>query len=84
MSGTYARNFSVRTEHTVALQNPDYLDSLLDQGFAWIRPMKRPWRASLREPTVGRIVEVFVTEYPGTVPILSRQGERLIWRLCGL
>lgn len=84
MSATYIRNFSVRTELSSALQNPDYLDSLLEKGYAWIRPVKRPWRATLREPTVGRIVEVFVTEYPGTVPIQSPAGERLIWRLCGL
>lgn len=84
MSAIYCRNFSVRTEHTIILQNPDYLEALLEKGYAWIRPVKRPWRAILREPTMGRIVELFVTEYPGTVPIQSRAGDNLIWRLCGL
>ncbi len=84
MPNTYTQRFSLRQEYSVDLQDPDYRKILMDKGFCWVRPIVRPWRASLREPTVGRRVEVATGDCLGAVLMESRAGERLIWRLCGL
>jgi hypothetical protein len=84
MPNTYMQIFRTRQEQSTSLQDPAYRKYLMDKGFLWVRPLVRPWRNTLREPTLGRLVEVVTCECRGAVPIQSPAGERIIWRLCGL
>jgi hypothetical protein len=54
------------------------MDWLLAVGYYWIRPVVRPWKASLRNPTVGRVLEA--TAYPDvdSVALGTREAKRLI------
>ncbi len=60
------------------------LDEYLEAGFLWVRPVHRPFAQTLRNPTVGRLLELYVSQQPYCVPIRSRSGYNLIHRLCSV
>lgn len=60
---------------------PMHVHWLLDQGFQWVRPVRRSWAASLREPTVGRYIEFTSFWEVGSVLVQSFDGMRLIRRI---
>lgn len=66
-----------RTEWSYIL-TPLHVRWLLDVGFLWVRPVRRSWAATLREPTVGRYIE-FTSQWElGSVLVQSPEGRRLI------
>jgi hypothetical protein len=71
-----------RVEWTCDLARGRYLEWLEDQGYHWISPHVRPWRATLRAPTVGRMVELTTFEDVGSVNVRSVAGQRLLKGLC--
>lgn len=82
MSGTYEKRFTMRVEYSVHLQDPLYRAYLMQRGFCWIRPHIRKWNATLREPTVGRFVELMNYNSLCAEHVDSSAGRRLIYRLC--
>ena len=71
-----------RIEWTCDLNRGRFLEWLEDQGYHWICPHVRPWRATLRSPTVGRMVELTTFEDVGSVNVRSAAGQRLLRGLC--
>ena len=71
-----------RIEWTCDLARGRFMEWLEDQGYIWIKSHARPWRATLRSPTVGRMVELTTYEDVGSVNVRSAAGRRLLRGLC--
>ena len=57
---------------------PQHVRWLLGQGLLWVRPVKRSWASTLREPTIGRYIE-FTSQWElDSVLVQSSEGRRLI------
>jgi hypothetical protein len=50
--------------------------------YVWIRREHRDFNRILRNPTTGCWVEISYLPFPGSVLINSREGRRLINRIC--
>ena len=50
--------------------------------YVWIRREHRDFNRILRNPTTGCWVEISYQPFPGSVLINSREGRRLINRIC--
>jgi hypothetical protein len=80
---TYSSLFKCKRLHTILLQDTTVLNSILNEGFKWIRRIdKVEFHTITRYPTMGCIVEVFTSFQAGCVEIESRKGQKLIRRLC--
>ncbi len=64
------------------LKDPLYLEGVKRSGYTWIRVRHQSFYNSLRNPTVGRLVEVFKRRHMYCVPIDSPKGKRIIQKLC--
>jgi hypothetical protein len=71
-----------RVEWSLDLTRGRYLEWLEDQGYCWIKTVVRPWRATLRSPTVGRLLELTTYEDVGSVNIRSAAGRKLLQGTC--
>jgi len=60
---------------------PCFMD-LMIMRLIWVRPVIRPWAATLRNPTTGRLVEFLQYQDVGCVLVDSPKGRRLLRRLC--
>jgi hypothetical protein len=80
---SYLDLFSKQRFWSIDLQNQEKYDSLLEQGFKWIRrDDTRRFELITRRPTIGCTVEVFKVQHLGCVPIKSTQGKKIIRKLC--
>jgi hypothetical protein len=50
-------------------------------GFVWVRPHVVEWKKSLRNPTIGSLLEFTDREIVGAVPIYSCAARELFTRL---
>lgn len=83
ISLSYLELFQKQRFWSIDLQNQEKYDSLLEEGFKWIRrDDPRRFELITRRPTIGCYVEVFKVQYPGCIPIKSAQGQKLIRKLC--
>jgi hypothetical protein len=64
------------------LQDATYLEAVRRSGFQWIRVRHQSFYNSLRNPTVGRLVELYKRRQIYCVPIDSPKGRRIIQKLC--
>lgn len=65
------------------LQTPVMMTWLSASGFKWIRRLNdRKFESIVRNPTIGCYVEVSVLQFPGSVPIDSREAKKMVCRLC--
>jgi hypothetical protein len=71
-----------RVEWSFDLARGRYLEWLEDHGYIWIQPVVRPWRATLRTPTVGRLLELTTYEDVGSVNVRSAAGRKLLRGIC--
>jgi hypothetical protein len=79
----YLEMFQKKYFWSIDLQKKETYDSLLEEGFKWIRrDDTRRFELITRRPTIGCYVEVFKVQHLGCVPIVSPQGQKLIRRLC--
>lgn len=79
----YLELFQMQRFWSIDLQKQETYDSVLEQGFKWIRRVNpRRFELITRQPTVGCYVEVFKVRHLNCVPIDSPQGKKLIRKLC--
>jgi hypothetical protein len=64
------------------LKDPVYLEGIRRSGYNWIRVRHQDFYRSLRNPTVGRLVELFKRRQIYCVHINSEKGRRIIQKLC--
>lgn len=57
------------------------IQEIMAAGYLWVRPIPRPWAATVRNPTIGRYVELTSQWDLGAVEIGSRAGRRLLRQL---
>lgn len=75
--------FKYKKINSYLLQNKLILNGLIAEGYCWIRQYAHSnFNEIIRNPTVGCIIELYTTEYTGTVPIDSKEGKKLIHKLC--
>lgn len=67
-----------RLEWTCDLTRGLYMEWLEDHGYIWIKTHVRPWKSTLRSPTLGRMVELTTYEDVGSVNVRSAAGRRLL------
>ena len=60
------------------------VEDLVADGYQWVRVVSRPWRESLRTPTVGRRLEFSLLYQPGAVLVSTGVARRWMWSMCGL
>jgi hypothetical protein len=60
----------------------DIVATFRECGFIWVREVPREWKATLRNPTVGRFLEFSLAPDQGSWPITSKRGRALLWRQC--
>ena len=60
------------------------VEELVGAGYQWVRVVARPWRESLRTPTVGRRLEFSLLYQPGAALVSTRMAHRWLWSACGL
>lgn len=84
MALPYLDMFAMTRMWSEDLKNPGLYDLWVKhRGFIWIRPVyDRGFANIVRNPTVGRYVELFKAQHPGCVPIDSPEGRRMIRRIC--
>jgi hypothetical protein len=58
---------------------PCFMDLMIDR-YIWVRPAIRPWVATLRNPTSGRLLEFLKYQDVGCVLVDSRKGQQLLRR----
>ncbi len=80
---TYSSLFKCKRIHTYQLQNTDTLQRLFEEGFVWVRRYNEvAFHEITRNPTLGCIVEVFTVRHIGCIAINSKEGKKLIKKLC--
>ena len=57
------------------------LDVLFAAGLVWVRPVMRKWERTLRNPTVGTLVEFLYHRDIGCMRIESREARKLLRRI---
>ena len=80
----YLQMFRMTRVWSQDLKKKSVRDAYLEAGFLYVRPVIRSYNQSLRNPTVGRLLELYVTQQCDCVPIISRRGHDLIHRLCSV
>jgi hypothetical protein len=79
----YSRVFGVKTLLSIDLQNKILYDNLVNDGFMWIRQRHTNlFHKIVRFPTIGRWVDISRTRFPYSVLIDSKEGKKLINKLC--
>jgi hypothetical protein len=85
MFGTsYLDMFAATRMWSEDLKNPGVYDLWVrHKGFVWIRPVyDRHFSQIVRNPTIGRNVELFKIQHLGCVPIDSPEGRKIINKIC--
>jgi hypothetical protein len=57
------------------------IQQLTAAGYLWVRPIPRPWALTVRNPTIGRYVELTSQWDTGAVELSSREGRKLLRQL---
>ncbi len=79
----YSKVFEKRRYRTTELKNPKLYSLLLNNGFLWLRKYnERRFEDTLRNPTLGCLVEVMTYPDVGTIPLNSYKARRIICKLC--
>jgi hypothetical protein len=79
----YAKMFGMRRVYSVDLQDDITRKAYYDAGFKWVRKYNgRSFEHTLRNPTVGSTLEVFVHNDYACAPLYSRAANKLIWKVC--
>ena len=78
---THTQLFPIKRVYTYDLQNPDVLEKLKNQGFAYIRKVHFDYDSIMRSPTIGCIVDVSMHPHLNSIPIDSDKGRKLISKL---
>jgi hypothetical protein len=78
----YLDMFSKKRILTTDLRRREVYMWLLCNGYVWIRRFNPPFQSALRTPTIGCWVDVLREWDTDCVPINSREGRKLIRRLC--
>lgn len=78
---SYGKLFQIKRAYTYDLQNPEVLDKLKKQGFAFIRKVDFDYDTIIRQPTIGCIVDLSFEQHLDSIPIDSDKGQKLIRRL---
>jgi hypothetical protein len=78
---SYSKLFQIKRAYTYDLQNPDVLDKLRKQGFAYVRKVHFDYDTIIRQPTIGCIVDLSIERHAGSIPIDSEKGRKLISKL---
>jgi hypothetical protein len=69
--------------YTYDLQKFGVLDSYRERGFHYVRRFNtHNFRDIVRHPTLGCCVELSAMPHPGSVPIDSPMGRRLLKKVC--
>jgi len=76
----FPEKLTILTERTRNLPE-SRLQELYDAGLHWIRPVIRPWAQTLRDPTVGVLVELTAYEDVGSMRLGTRASRRLLGRI---
>jgi len=66
----------------VATRDMPSLYELIEMKFFWVRQVMRPWVATLRDPTVGTLLEFLEVKDIDCVRIDSLEAAKLYKRLC--
>jgi hypothetical protein len=83
MSLDYTRMFGVKVMLSTELQNKDVYNALLADGFMWIKQKHNlHFDRIVRNPTIGRWVEISRSPQLQSVEITSSKGKKLINKLC--
>ena len=83
MSSNYMRMFGMKTMLSTDLQNKALYDALVADGFKWIKQKHNlHFDRIVRNPTIGRWVEISRSPQPLSVEITSSKGKKLINKLC--
>ena len=65
------------------LQDPFVLHFYMRNGYQWIKMYNdRSYETIVRNPTVGRVVEIYKLYEAGSVAIDSPKGRKLLSKLC--
>ncbi len=78
---TYAQKFQIKRAYTHDLQNPETLEKLIKQGFAYVRKVHFDYDTIIRQPTIGCIVDLSFEQHLDAIPIQSEKGRKLISKL---
>lgn len=57
------------------------IQEVMAAGYLWVRPVRRPWAKTLRNPSVGRYLELLSHWDVGAVELTSREGRRYMNQL---
>lgn len=83
MSLDYGRIFGVKVMLSTDLQNKEIYNALVADGFMWIKQKHNEhFHKIVRNPTIGRWVELSRSRQPYSVEITSSKGKILINKLC--
>ncbi len=80
---TYSSLFKCKRINTYTLKDEAILNKLVTEGYCWIKRFNHTHFYEItRNPTIGCTVELYTSPYVGTVAIDSREGKKLIRKLC--
>jgi hypothetical protein len=63
--------------------SPEHVAAYQAAGYNWVRVVPRKWKGTLRNPTVGRLLELTHYQDVSSVSIDSAAAARLFRRVCG-
>jgi len=79
----YSSLFKCKRIQTYALRDEVILNKLMAEGYCWIKRFNHTHFYEItRNPTIGCTVELYTNNNVGTVPINSKEGKKLIHKLC--
>jgi len=78
----YKHNFRDNRIVSTLLQNESILNMVKSQNKVWVRPLKRSWENTLRNPILGCILELRTFQTEHSVHIDSPKAKKLIWNIC--
>jgi hypothetical protein len=83
MSSEYSRIFGVKLVFSTELKNKETYDKLVEDGFLWIKQKHNShFDRIVRFPIIGRWLLLSRGYDSGAVYINSREGQKLIHKLC--
>ena len=83
LSSSYHDPFIMKRMLSSELNKPDVLLRYRMMGFVYIRVHHLPhFENIVRCPTVGRYVEIFKVPHLGTAHMDSKQGQKILNKLC--
>ena len=83
MSLDYGRLFGMKVILSTELQKKEVYDKLVADGFKWIKQKHNlHFHRIVRDPTIGRWLEISRSPQPLSVEITSSKGKKLINKLC--